>query len=591
MGLTFSFLICSCSMKQGNIAIIKGEGSQRMIRLTHPPQYLLLPIQEDANESRFSVQNSYLYPVPLHIRLADKRVDYYVPFELPPGLEELDIVIDHLADNAIAWKEIKLSDQLDDSNREKFRPLYHFTPKYGWMNDPNGMVYLDGEYHLFYQYNPYGSMWGNMHWGHAVTKDLVTWEHLPVAISPDSLGTIFSGNCVVDKENVSGFGKDAIVAFYTSAGEMQTQSIAYSNDKGRTFHKYGNNPVLKADIPDFRDPNVFYHEPTGKWIMVVAAGQEIWFYSSANLRDWVYESTFGEGYGNHGGVWECPDLLELAVEGDPSDKRWVLLVNINPGGIFGGSATQYFTGTFDGKAFSCESTPETTKWMDWGKDHYATVTWANAPEGRAIALAWMSNWQYANEVPTQQYRSANSVPREIALYLDKEEAYLLNFPVKELEKLRGEPHEMGGFTVDKSYNIETLLDKNEGTYEIEVELENIHAEVFGFKLFNGKGEYIDLYYNLPEHQFCMDRTKSGLTGFSRDFPAVTAAPVERSGTYTLRIYVDSSSVECFAGDGKFVMTNLVFPDEPYNRMSFYSKGGAGKFDVKCVTIYPLTTGR
>jgi len=460
--LIFTSGLLSCNNKK-EIEVEKINETSYLLHINAPGKYILLPIEESAGESQVMLRGESKESVPMNIRISTTKTDYYVPFELPTGKKNNTIEIYTPTTDPLLWDHIQISDTFDTCNREKFRLLYHHTPTYGWMNDPNGMVYLDGEYHLFYQYNPYGSMWGNMHWGHAISKDLIQWEQLGVAICPDTLGTIFSGNCIIDKKNTAGFGENAMIAFYTSAGEKQTQSIAYSTDKGRTFTKYDKNPVVTADIPDFRDPNVFYHEPTGKWIMVIAAGQEVQLYSSGNLLDWEYESSFGEGYGNHGGVWECPDLLELPVDGNPENKKWVLLLNINPGGIFGGSATQYFTGEFDGKVFTCESTPTTEKWMDWGKDHYATVTWANAPGNRSIAIAWMSNWQYANQLPTLQFRSANSVPREISLYTYDNETYLMNQPVKELVALRKNTQSHPVVVVDryKPFNIDSLLEENE----------------------------------------------------------------------------------------------------------------------------------
>ena len=405
-----------------------------------------------------------------------------------------------------------------------------------------------------------------------------------MAIAPDGLGTIFSGSAVVDKDNTAGFGANAIVAFYTSAGERQAQSMAYSLDNGRTFKKYERNPIITSTVRDFRDPKVFWHKETNKWVMILAAGQEMQIYSSANLKDWTLESRFGEGQGAHGGVWECPDLIQLPVKGTEL-KKWVLICNLNPGGIFGGSATQYFVGDFDGKTFTNDSPGNLTKWMDWGKDHYAAVTWSNAPDNRHIALAWMSNWDYANNVPTKQFRSANSIPRELSLYTQNGEVYLSSTPVKEIDAVKGTPAKKKSFKVDHSYNMGELFKTPEGAYEIELSIKNKGADVIGLQLFNSKGEEVDFYYNLPEKKFMMDRTKSGITDFGKDFAAVTAAPVEIQDTYTLRIFVDKASIEAFDGDGKFAMTNLVFPDEPYNRISFYSKGG--KFDVTSVKVYKL----
>lgn len=560
-----------------------GEG-QSIVQVDTPKKYLLLPVEEASPESKiYMIVNNDVVNT-MNVRLAVHKVDYFVPVHLSAYADKnISFNFQMIPESALCWKELNLSDRFDASNREAFRPLYHFSPAYGWMNDPNGMVYKDGEYHLFYQYNPYGSMWGNMHWGHAVSKDLIRWEHLPVAISPDALGTIFSGSCVVDKDNTAGFGAGAIVAFYTSASDRQVQSMAYSLDNGRTFKKYDRNPILTSTVRDFRDPKVLWHEESGKWVMILAAGQEMQIYSSPNLKDWTKESSFGHGQGAHAGVWECPDLIQLPVQGTEL-KKWVLICNINPGGPFGGSATQYFVGTFDGKTFTNES-PATTKWMDWGKDHYATVTWSNAPEGRTIALAWMSNWEYANNVPTRQYRSANSVPRDLHLYTRGGETYLASVPSPEVSKLRGKAQKKGSFKVDRSHEVNSLLANNAGTYEIEIKLRNKDADVIGFQLFNEKGEEVDMCYNLLENKFTMDRRNSGTTGFSPAFATATSAPVTGQKEYTLRLLVDKSSIEAFGNEGELVMTNLVFPSEPYNRLSFYAKGGS--YNVTSLTVYPL----
>ena len=388
-----------------------------MVRLETGCKYVLLPVEEKAENANIRIigMENQCTRRP-NVRLAVDNVDYYVPLEVKDG-QLLDIIFhgDRRTTGNMkgfaCWKEMKFSDTFDTTNREKFRPAYHHTPQYGWMNDPNGMFYKDGEWHLYYQYNPYGSLWENMTWGHSVSKDLVHWEALPLAIEADALGTIFSGSCVVDKDNTAGFGKNAVIAFYTSAGEAQTQSMAYSTDGGRTFNKYGKNPVVTFNAPDFRDPKVFWYDGTNRWIMMLAVGQEMQIWSSANLKDWQKESSFGSEYGNHGGVWECPDLLKI-------EDKWVLICNINPGGPFCGSATQYFVGDFDGHKFTCESMPKVTKWLDYGKDHYATVSFSNAPDGRTVVLAWMSNWQYANQVPTRQFRSANSIARDLGLFKD-----------------------------------------------------------------------------------------------------------------------------------------------------------------------------
>ena len=597
-----TLLICSIFMNISLLALaadpsllIKdlGEG-HCLVRVNTTQKYLLLPVEDTSPDVRISMIADNKEVKSFDVRLAINKVDYFVPVDLSDYSGKLvsfkfkmnsndPVRVNLSPDNTACCREMKLSDTFDTTNREKFRPVYHFSPLYGWMNDPNGMVYKDGEYHLFYQHNPYGSKWGNMNWGHAISKDLINWEYRSDAITPDAFGTIFSGSAVVDHNNTAGFGAGAIIAIYTQNGDRQVQSIAYSTDNGRTFTKYADNPVLVSEARDFRDPKVFWYEGTKRWIMVLAVGQEMEIYSSADLKSWTLESKFGEGQGAHGGVWECPDLLDLRVEGTEL-KKWVLVCNLNPGGPFGGSATQYFVGTFDGKRFVNES-PAVTKWMDWGKDHYATVTWSNAPAGRAIALAWMSNWQYANDVPTRQYRSANSVPRDLSLYTSEGETYVKVTPSPELLKLRDKGSKKRAFKVDRTYNLDKLLNDNSGTYEIEMTIKNKDADVIGFQLFNSKGEEVEMYYNLAEKTFTMDRIKSGEVSFSKDFPAVTVAPVEGGNEMKLRLFVDKSSIEAFGNDGRFAMTNLVFPSEPYNRISFYAKGGS--CNVTSFTVYKL----
>ena len=567
-----------------------GEG-HCLVHINTNQRYLLLPVEEVMPDVRVSMIVNNKEVNVADVRLAVNRVDYFVPLDLSDYAGKNILLKFKLGSNdpirgklsAVCCKEMKLSDTFDTGNREKFRPTYHFSPLYGWMNDPNGMVYKDGEYHLFYQHNPYGSKWGNMHWGHAISKDLINWEHRPDAITPDALGTIFSGSAVVDTDNTAGFGAGAIVAIYTQNSDRQVQSIAYSTDNGRSFTKYENNPVLTSDARDFRDPKVFWHKETQRWIMLLAVGQEMQIFSSSNLKDWAFESSFGEGQGAHGGVWECPDLFELPVDGT-NEKKWVLLCNLNPGGPFGGSATQYFVGTFNGKEFVNES-PSKTKWMDWGKDHYATVTWSDAPDNRRIAIAWMSNWQYANDVPTFQYRSPNSVPRDLSLFTVDGETYLQSAPSPELLKLR-DISKKRSFKVNGTRTIKDMIAGNEGAYEIELTIENQHADVIGFRLYNDKGEEVDMQYDMKEKIFSMDRRKSGDVGFNENFPMLTWTAIESGkDELKLRLFVDKSSVEAFGDGGRFVMTNQVFPSEPYTHIDFYSKGGAYKVDS--FVIYKL----
>lgn len=564
---------------------------QNIILLDSVKKFLLLPIQENAPEGKVNiiVNNEFQLEQNINIRLAREKVDYYVPLDLSAYQgKSVSVDVTGMPVSSLCWKEIKLSDTFYSSNRETYRPVYHHTPVYGWMNDPNGMFYKDGVYHLYFQYNPYGSMWANMTWGHSTSTDLTHWTYEGTAIVPDAWGAIFSGSCVVDKDNTAGFGKGAVVAFYTSAkstpwGDVQSQSMAYSLDNGKTFIKYEHNPILTSTERDFRDPKVFWYAPGKHWVMMLAVGQEMQIYSSGNLKEWKKESSFGAMQGAHGGVWECPDLVEVAVEGS-KEKKWVLICNLNPGGPFGGSAAQYFVGSFDGKKFVNES-PTQTKWLDWGKDNYATVTWSNAPAGRCIALGWMSNWQYANSVPTTQYRSANTLARDLTLYRVGGELYLKSKPSPEIKKARAEEKKIPTFEVKGNYEVASLLADNKGAYEIEMAIENKGTSKIDFSLMNEKGEKVAMYYDVVRKQFVMDRSASGIVGFSRDFPAVTVAPVRNTDQIHLRLFIDRSSVEAFGEEGEYVMTNLVFPAEPYNRMVFSSDKGS--YIVKSMNVYRL----
>lgn len=576
---------------ENNVNVKHLANEQNIVVLDTVKKFLLLPVQENAPEGKVNiiVNNQFQLDQSINVRLARERVDYYVPLDLSAYAgKTISIDITGMPSSSLCWEEIKVSDTFDSANREKFRPVYHHTPVYGWMNDPNGMFYKDGVYHLYFQYNPYGSMWGNMTWGHSTSTDLVHWTDEGTSIVADAWGTIFSGSCVVDKDNTAGFGKGAVIAFYTSAkpspwGDVQSQSMAYSLDNGKTFTKYEHNPILTSSERDFRDPKVFWYAPGKHWVMMLAVGQEIQIYSSSNLKDWTKESSFGAMQGAHGGVWECPDLVEVPVEGT-KEKKWVLICNINPGGPFGGSATQYFVGHFDGKVFVNES-PTLTKWMDWGKDNYATVTWSNAPAGRCIALGWMSNWQYANNVPTTQYRSTNTIARDLTLYKVDEELYLRSKPSAEIEKARGKKINLPAFKVSGIHEVESLLTDNNGAYELDMTIENAGSSKIAFSLVNGKGEKVSMYYDVVRKQFVMDRSVSGVVDFSRDFPAVTVAPVDNTDTIHLRLFVDRSSIEAFGEDGKFVMTNLVFPAEPYNKLIFESEENG--YTVKSLDVYRL----
>ena len=523
------------------------SSNHAMKRVKTADKYILLPVEEEEGYAHIRVIKDNQVVKEFNCKLAINKTDYSVPLDISEygGDVLLDIQFSGdkrsigLINNFVCWKDIKATNVFDSKNREKFRSIYHHTPVYGWMNDPNGMFYKDGVWHLYYQYNPYGSQWENMTWAHSTSADLIHWKNHGEVIQPDALGTIFSGSSVVDKENTAGFGKDAVVAFYTSAGAAQTQSIAYSTDNGETFKKYVNNPILTSDVPDFRDPNVFWNEEVKQWNLILAAGQQMNIYSSKNLKDWKFESSFGEGYGNHGGVWECPDLLKM---GD----KWVLICNINPGGPFGGSATQYFVGSFDGHKFTCESKPEVTKWMDYGKDHYATVSFSNAPDGRIVVLPWMSNWQYANQVPTQQFRSANGLPRDLGLYSYNGEDYV---------SVKPSPEVFAAFEKKPSGRLQSAA---------YIEVTNIKSNA-SIVLSNDKGERVTMVYDGKNATFSMDRTESGVTDFHSDFKAKTVAPTN-GVIKSMQIFIDRCSIEAFDTEGKVAMTNLVFPSKPYDKI-------------------------
>ncbi|REE05535.1 glycoside hydrolase family 32 protein [Marinoscillum furvescens] len=450
---------------------------------------------------------------------------------------------------------------------EEYRPQYHFTPPAQWMNDPNGMVYFEGEYHLFYQHYPDSNVWGPMHWGHAVSTDMVHWEHLPIALYPDSLGYIFSGSAVVDRHNTTGFGandKPAMVAIYTyhdpvgaSEGQIdyQTQGIAYSLDKGRTWTKYEGNPVLpNPGIIDYRDPKVFWYDKDQSWRMILAVKDRVHIYASPDLINWEKKSEFGAEIGAHGGVWECPDLFELPIAG--GESKWVMLVSINPGGPQGGSATQYFVGAFDGDVFTPED--EQTRWLDYGADNYAGVTWSDIPDsdGRRLFIGWMSNWQYANVVPTYTWRSAMTIPRELVLLKQKNNYLLQSKPVQELQSLIVGEQAMG-----------SDLKLTSATQKIMV---NKVAQGTRVSIKNAQGEMLVIV--IEEEQLVVDRSKAGKSAFSDVFAARHTASLGDIVPVTLTVYMDRSSVEVFVNEGELVMTNLVFPEHSFERVQLSGPG-------------------
>lgn len=471
--------------------------------------------------------------------------------------------------------------------QEPFRPQYHFTPAKNWMNDPNGPVYYQGEYHLFFQYNPLGSEWGHMSWGHAISRDLVHWRELPVAIPEQNGVMIFSGSTVVDRRNSSGFCRKSgsrdsscLVAIYTgSTSKEQNQNLAYSNDRGRTWTKYAGNPVIDLHLRDFRDPKVFWYEPSHKWVMVVALPPQhkVRFFDSTDLKHWTALSDFGPA-GAVGGVWECPDLFEFPVEGEPGQTRWVLSVNVNPGGVAGGSGNQYFIGRFDGRRFTNENPKHQTLWADYGKDFYASTSFSNVPDGRRIWMGWLDNWQYAARTPVSPWRGAQSIPRALKLKAIPEGIRLVQQPVAELSTLRGK------HTVIKNQNADIAnraLQANGvqgSTLEIEAEIQPRRAAAWGFRVRKGASEETLIGVDMRRSLLFVDRTRSGDISFDPNFPGRQTAPlsISKGQTVGLHIFIDRSSVEVFANGGETVISDRIFPSPAGQSVEIFSIGGQAK---------------
>jgi fructan beta-fructosidase len=471
---------------------------------------------------------------------------------------------------------------------EPYRPQLHFSPAAKWMNDPNGMVYYKGTYHLFFQYYPKDIVWGPMHWGHATSKDLIHWKQQPIALYPDKLGYIFSGSAVVDVNNTSGFGKKgqvpmvAIFTHHDPVGEkantdnFQNQSIAYSLDEGKTWTKYAGNPVVKnPGIRDFRDPKVSWYAAQHKWVMTLATKDRITFYSSPNLKDWKKESEFGEKQGSHGGVWECPDLFPLKLNGK---EYWVLIVSIGSGAPNGGSGTQYFIGQFNGNAFT--AIDDKTRWIDHGPDDYAGITWSNTGT-RKVFLGWMANWQYANQVPTATWRSATTIPRDLTLKQINGDIYLASTPVKELSGIAAKTIDVPAAALKGGKDIASSI-KLPALYSLKFKMDA--AEDYFITLSNDAGESMVIGYNKKADRYFINREKSGKVDFNKEFAKWSFVPRLAAGKgSSVELIVDASSVELFADGGLSVLTSTYFATRPYNYLSILTAKG----EIKNVRITPL----
>ena len=534
-------------------------------------QTLWLPIDNTAKEVTMRVEGSPLFTAPVTVRLADKQVECWMPLHLDKHTSQIEI--SGCKPEYVAWKNLKLGKN-PNPKTEDYRQHIHFSPEIGWTNDPNGMVWHEGEWHLFFQYNPLGTRWGNMSWGHAVSKDLAKWKQLPTAIYPDSLGAIYSGSAIIDKNNTAGFGKDAMIAIYTSdyrskSLRCQQQSIAYSLDRGRTFTKYEGNPVLPSTRRNFRDPKVFWHEPTSRWIMPLACGKGMEFYSSSNLKEWKFESRFGEKYGCHFGVWECPDLVELPYKGG---TKWVLFCSLTKDAQHG-SSVQYFVGEFDGHTFTCDTPEAYTDWINYGRDNYATVTWSNVPDGRCVALAWQNNWKCCSreKFPTVGYRGYMSLAYELQLIEHEGKAKLISRPAREYDGYFKRTLCKKKIKVTAPQTLYQFK-KFDSAYRLTIDIDKIGSTTFGIRLSNNLGEKVDICFDPAKREFRVDRRSSGEVDFSDKFPSVSIAPMSASEKQSLTVVVDRSSVECFTDIA--AVSNLVFPSTGYDHIELYTTDGA-----------------
>jgi fructan beta-fructosidase len=487
----------------------------------------------------------------------------------------------------------KIKIDSSEKYKEPFRPQFHFSPEKKWMNDPNGMVFYKGIYHLFYQYYPDDIVWGPMHWGHATSTDLIHWAHKKIALFPDKLGMIFSGSAVVDLNNTSGLGTTenppmiAIFTYHDMAGEKagrtdyQTQGLAYSLDEGETWLKYEKNPIVKNSVlKDFRDPKVFWNTETNLWNMVLVAGDHAQFYTSENLINWKFESEFGKKVGAHGGVWECPDIFKLKVAGSKEEK-WVLLISINPGAPNGGSGTQYFVGDFDGKSF--KTTQKDIKWIDNGTDNYAGVTYNNTPDNKRIFLGWMSNWLYARNTPTKNWRSAMTLPRELSLVKINSSYVLKNSPIESFKKQLVSEFSKDLLSIKPQQKINFTYDNfNQSEIKFKAASKNLKL-IFS----NEVNDSLVLNYDAVQKTFSIDRRHSGIVNFEENFGKeihTTATPSIISKTIDYQIILDWSSIEIFLNGGVYGFTEQIFPNKPYTKLSIQSDE---KQEIKNLTVHRI----
>jgi len=470
---------------------------------------------------------------------------------------------------------------------EKYRPRFHFSPAVNWTNDPNGLIFINGEYHLFYQYNPYGNTWGHMTWAHAVSKDLYHWQHLPLAIREENKVMIFSGSAVADIKNTSGFatkpGQVPMIAIYTGHyipdsskpdDYTQAQYIAYSLDYGRTWTKYSGNPVLDTHKKDFRDPKVFWYGPQKKWVMAVVLPQEhiVQFYSSTNLKEWKHTGDFGPA-GDIKDIWECPDLLRVDIDGKTNEKKWVLLNSQQ-------TTMQYFVGEFDGNTFTSQNPSTTIYRPDYGPDFYAGITYNNI-EGRhsPILLGWASNWTYAKDIPTSPWRSAMSLPRALSLKKTNNEYILLQAPWQTYKALRSQQFSSANINLNGSQSIAFKGQQ----IEADVLLQPSASATTGIRLAAGRGHEMEIGYDAARQTLYVDRSKTANQSFNPSFarqPRFETKLALKKGQIRLHVFFDNSIVEVFANDGEAVMTMQIFPGDDDRGVELFSNNGSSK----CISL-------
>jgi fructan beta-fructosidase len=461
---------------------------------------------------------------------------------------------------------------------ETYRPQFHFSPSANWCNDPNGLVYNNGIYHLFYQHNPFGITWGHMTWGHATSKDLLHWKNLPNAISEENGTMIFSGSCVVDKNNTSGFGSNGkipMVAIYTGhIHEVnQSQQIAYSLDNGVTWTKYVNNPVLDLKKKDFRDPKVFWDENKKYWVMLVMFPVEhvLQFYSSPNLKDWKFMSDFGPA-GDTSGVWECPDLVQVPIEGNSTKKKWLLQMSQS-------STMQYFVGEFDGVKFTNENLTNEIVKPDYGPDYYAGISFNQLPKNYLpSAIGWANNWNYANDIPTTPWRSAMALPRTLSVKKVNENWVLIQKPVAAINSLRKELITLPNENLDN--NKKTLSVKS-NQFELQLSITPSKKETMsGVRIAVGSNSYFEIGYNSEKQTMYIDRSKSGIDSFNANYKKMNYYErklYSKNNKIDIQIYFDNSIVEIFVNGGEAVFTAQVFPKKDDIGIELFSKNNKSLF--------------